>query len=328
MSKGWSAIRLQVFLAVLWWCCLHGLVATGAQPIQVPSPQKNHSHRLGRALWVWRPTFIEKAEETQHFLDFVQARNIKTIFLFASIKRLPNDPETFRTFLRLAHSRGLGVHALNGEPSWIFPDQRLNAAAFIEAVLRYNAESPAEAQFDAIHLDVEPHALREWKAGKQKEIIPHYLKFLKWSRDQARQGRIPLALDIPIGFNQITFGSSHLTAAVLNLVDEVSVMAYRNRPEDVIKVARPSVEQAAIKGKKVWIGISADPAQLRGVGPEQPAEADLEKLVLQVEAAFLGNQTLLGIAIHDYDRYRRLTPAAALASGGNSMRKFHEPPRH
>jgi cell division protein FtsN len=267
--------------------------------------RKEQATQLGRALWVWRPTFLDKHQEMEFFVEFARARAINTLFLFASTKRLIEKPESFRAFLRLAHERKISVHALNGEPDWIFPERRSPLSAFIEAVLSYNRASPEEARFDQIHLDVEPHALPEWKSGKRDALALHYLDLLKWSRERTQDGKIALSVDIPDWFDEIPLGPSSLFERVLDQVDQVAVMAYRNRAQKVIEASRLEVEQSTQKGKTVWVGLSADPAHLpRAAG--RPLDAELEELALLVESAFREQQSFLGVAIHDYERYRRL----------------------
>ena len=58
-------------------------IAPGTSPLEHRN-LSTHSTYLGRALWVWRPTFLEKTQETEFFLDFCEARGIKTLFLFAA----------------------------------------------------------------------------------------------------------------------------------------------------------------------------------------------------------------------------------------------------
>jgi hypothetical protein len=145
--------------------------------------------------------------------------------------------------------------------------------------------------------------LPDWKGGKQKEIIPQYIDFVSWARREADEAGIPLVLDIPFQFSRFEFGSSSLVGAVLALVDEVVVMAYRHGPEEVIESARSVVEQAEAKGKRVWIGVSADPVHLRRSQAGPATASDLDGIILQVAAAFQGKSSFVGVAIHDYDRF-------------------------
>ncbi len=60
-----------------------------------------------------------------------------------------------------------------------------------------------------------------------------------------------------------------------------------------------------------WIGVSADRDHVQAVGPKKPQETDFEEMVHKVEEGFLGHQSFQGVAMHNYDRYRRLAPDSA-----------------
>ncbi|MGE3540443.1 MAG: TolC family protein [Candidatus Tectimicrobiota bacterium] len=260
----------------------------------------------GRALWVWRPTFLERPEEMEFFLDFAEARLVSSVFMFTSTGRLLAAPQAFRVFLSLAHQRGLRVHALNGEPGWVLPGEEQGLSAFLDAVLQYNRVQPLEARFDAVHLDIEPHALPAWKAGHREELAGQYLASVQRSRAQVQAAGLHLVLDVPVGFERLQLAHGSLLQAVLALADQVVLMAYYPRPEQVIAASQAALRYAAEHGKSVWVGISADPADLPAAGLGETAEEGLERLLSRVAEALRTQAGWQGLALHDYDRWRRL----------------------
>jgi outer membrane protein TolC len=293
------------------------LLASGALPEKISFAQMPglvdatrlkapNSARPGRALWVWRPTFLGNPSDMSFFVEFAKARRVESIFLFASASHLAEEPAPYRDFLKLTHTRGLTVHALNGEPTWIFPDHRAGLERFVAAILEFNRKSPPDARFDAVHLDVEPHTLPEWKAGKEQELARRYVELLRLTRESIRREGLLLAVDIPDKFDRIALGLSPLLDAVLDQADQIAVMAYKDQAQRIIEATRSEVEHTERKGKPLWIGISADPAHIRSSSQGRPLETELEDMIAQIQAAFSGRQSLLGVAIHDYDRYRRL----------------------
>ncbi len=260
-------------------------------------------------MWVWKTTFLDSEKEWKALLQFARTRNIRTLFLFTSRRRLEENPEAFRRFLRQAHRGKLAVQALNGEPHWIFPEHRDEPRAFLQAVEEFHRESSPEARFDAIHLDVEPQSLPEWKAQDsepaRRKLAELYLDFVQWSRRRTRESRIPLALDIPVAFNRIRVESGPLVEALLERADQVAVMAYRDEASEVLQHAAPSLQPARRMGKKVWVGLSADPVDLPRPPTGQPLEKEIEKIARQVEKSLRKQPSFQGVAIHDYDSYRR-----------------------
>ena len=250
---------------------------------------------------------LEDPGELKSLLAFTARKRIRTIFLSAATKRLLGEPEVYRRALRRAHAKGFAVQALNGAPEWIFPDRRSRAVAFLEALHQYNRESRPAERFDAIHLDVEPQSLPQWGTGEQEELAGLYVGFVEWSRERARALALPLAVDVPVSFKRIAVGATPLYQAVLDRVDQMAVMAYKDTAERVLEASRADVEYGAATGKKVWVGLSANPEHLASGSPGGPAESDLERIAVAVEGAFHQRRSFIGVAIHDYNLYRHLS---------------------
>jgi hypothetical protein len=261
-----------------------------------------------RALWVWKPASFASSGELESLLAFAGKKRIGTLFLSAGTDLLRRQPQLYRRLLRRAHAQGITVHALHGEPEWLSPDHRAGAVAFLEALRQYARASRPEERFDAIHLDVEPQSLPEWKAGEHDALAAQYIQFLDWFRDQARPLALPLAVDVPVSFNRIAVDGRPLIAAILARADQMTVMAYKDSAGKVMEASREGLGSADAAGKKLWVGISADPAHLPANSHGGPAESDLEAIAAPVEATFGQHSCFLGVAIHDYARYRRLAP--------------------
>ena len=274
-----------------------------------PRPQGESGSKASppaRALWVWKPEFLKNPSELDSLLAFAARRRIGAIFLSAHTDWLLRQPQLYRRLLRRSHAQGISVQALAGEPEWLLPDHRAGAAAFLEALGEYDRRSRPQERFDALHLDVEPQSLPQWKAGERNAVAARYLEFLDWVLRQAQPQALPLAVDVPVSFNQLAVGSTPLIAGIFDRADQVVVMAYKDTPEKVMEASREEMGSADAAGKKLWVGISADPAHLPSRSPGGPAESDLEAIAAPVEAAFGRHPAFLGLAIHDYARYRRL----------------------
>ena len=166
------------------------------------------AHAIERALWVWSmgPKIIEEinTNDRSDFFSFVAAphgdpdKAITTIFLYLNTNsadeiciddeancRLRFSPRV-REFIADAHSRGLEVHFLDGDPTWGLagvyqePGRRT-----MQAVLNYNANSLPEERIDGIQFDVEPYLLQShhplsWELDRD-EVWRQYVESLrKW----------------------------------------------------------------------------------------------------------------------------------------------------
>ncbi|RMH37990.1 MAG: TolC family protein [Nitrospirae bacterium] len=252
-----------------------------------------------RALWVWRPDFLGDARERAFFFEFLRARNVKTLFLFASRERIHAHPAPFRTFLRFAHARGFEVQALNGEPTWILPGHEAKVIEFFEAIDRFNREGTADERFDAVHLDVE---ITRRELRSRPEIGARFVAWLERADREARRRAMRLVLDIPAWFDDVRIGSETLLDRIVRPERAVAVMAYLKNPSRARRALDTELKALERAKGTLWVGVSADPAHLRT--SIERGDVVFEKRVRELEQELHDHPAFKGIAIHDYDRYR------------------------
>lgn len=283
------------------------------------SALKQQAVRRGRAIWIWETAFLESAGGVDEVLRFARKQGARTLFLYAPVWRLEEQPETVRCFLAEAHRRKFTVHALQGEPNWTYPTERAGAHQFVDLLARFQKDQPAHVRFDALHFDVEPQSLVEWHGENIPELSRHYLDFLRWSRARARELDLPLAIDVPPWYRDIPWESGTLLDAALQLADEVALMAYMDESWRIVIDSLPAVAMAERSGKGVWVGLSADPAHLPRRAMGGPLRKELEKIRGRVEQAFPERRSFRGVAIHDYVLFQRLFCESDCAKAGTGV---------
>ncbi|MGQ0659220.1 MAG: TolC family protein [Chromatiales bacterium] len=274
----------------------------------------------GRALWVWRPEFLYSQVERAFFFDFAAARRIHTVFLY-SPGLLDHRSQVLREFLRDAHARGIEVHALHGEPDWFLDDKQGRVAAFISAVKKFNDRAGEGERFDALHLDVEPHTLAAWAKADpgpaRQHLLEQYVSFVKAVAGELG-GRLALVVDLPVRYSGVDDGAQAVLKEILPHVEGVALMAYRSGSARVVAAADPLLRQAQTAGVGVrfWVGVSADPTHLCG----PMVDGDFEAMMREVDEGLAKYDVLQGVAVHEYDRYRKLVtdsaPPRERAGGG------------
>ncbi len=268
-----------------------------------------HASR-GRAMWVWRSEFLNSVMQSDYFLDFARAHRISVLFLFYS-EAMQRDASAMRGFLRRAHERGISVHALNGEPGWSRKENRERAATFIEAVKAFNLNSDHSARFDAVHLDVEPHALPEWDApasdASRGVLLDEYVEFVAWAASRVGHA-LPLFVDVPPWYGNGRAGAPGVIERIRGNVDGIVLMAYAGEADRILGSAERALAKDSPDGRapRIWVGVSADPAHsCRSTGEE------FEALLREVESGAQALAEVAGVAIHEADRYRRLVSGGA-----------------
>ncbi len=135
---------------------------------------------------------------------------------------------------------GIQSQSLMGDAHWIFPgDSRDGLLQRIQfTVIDFN-ESRADPRewVDAIHLDIEPHALVEWQTGtfpEQQEMLwmlsDTYAAVRQYLDDNG-QSQVKLYADVPVWFDMAWYPEERdqWYASVGDSLDGISIMAY-SRP--------------------------------------------------------------------------------------------------
>jgi hypothetical protein len=195
------------------------------------------------------------------------------------------------TLLRtLAHAGGQEVDALCGDPSW---------ASNPAAAEKWAAEVAGTHLFGRLHLDIEPHATDQWSANRTPLVLG-YLQALSRTRGSG----MAVDADIPYWFNTIPAPNGQtLDRAVMQRVDSVTLMSYRNTAAGVLQASQAEMANAAASHTPAYIGVNLGPP-----GPDGPTasfygeSADtVRKALTRIEAAGPQWSSYAGISLHDSD---------------------------
>jgi outer membrane protein TolC len=271
--------------------------------------------RQARALWLWRSLdVVLDPALRQRFLQDCVAHGVTRVYCFVS--RVENALYLrrynweFGYFLDLCRERGVEVHALVGNPQWLERSYRAEIGAVVRSVLEFNARArEGFAAFRSLKLDVEPHALPEWRhAAGRSGLGAAYLDLLDFVRAQLRSepGGLPLRADVPPNWVGVEAAGVDLFDGVCARLDALTVMAYRDSPEDMVSSATPVLERAASFGLPVEVGVEVGRVAERGVSF---AGQTLEELTVALGRAYQALAVypgFAGFAIHDYSAFRQM----------------------
>lgn len=227
----------------------------------VPSPA-HADDGLAKALWVW--DFYDAAansDKITELLGFLKENDINMLFI-GTRRTLPDQPATYDELIRRAHEAGIRVFALVGRANWALEGYHREALEELRQVLRFNASHPSN-KFDGIQFDIEPHTLPEFKTIRGS-VSYQYIQVLKKIANEIALSGDNLEFNAAIpcwyatGENPViveTGGEKKpLSYFVLDIVDTVSIMAYRDTAERQIRASQAEIDYAANLGKKVYIG--------------------------------------------------------------------------
>jgi hypothetical protein len=290
------------------------------------------SHPLGT--WVWnKSSWFEPADRATLF-RFLKQQGISVMLLqihtdYSGPQPALKYPEQLSAVLQQAARQGVTVHALDGDPRFIYPPWPEKLAGQIAAIGEFNAHQPPNERFVGVHYDIEPYSLPDWKKDwdSRLEVCKAYLATLDQLAPIARRRGLEFSVDIPAWFDtsenlkpfEADGYSGTLLDHVARIVDWLGIMAYRNRasgPDSILSMSQSNVAVMEKLGKKVWIGVETGPNQ-GGDPPKitfrnQPL-ADFNHALKEVDASLAPRGSYAGILIHCYERYQEyLTNAPAI----------------
>jgi len=238
--------------------------------------------RTVRAMWVWHTLDpMTKADKRKELLDFCKERGISELFFQMQYAFAGGDggvmcslshQDHLRSFLRDAHKRGIKVHALDGDPTFVLKSNHPKVLAQVKAILEFNAKGKPDEGYDGIHLDNEPYLLVGYNGSRRKQILQEFVELNKKCMDAVRSSgqKIVFGIDIPFWFEEVgdsgevsaelDFNGSKKAVSyhLLDIVDNVGIMDYRNfadGSDGIIAHGMDEVEYATKIGKKVYIGV-------------------------------------------------------------------------
>lgn len=188
------------------------------------------------SVWVWHSRLAADLAARVAELD------VGRVFLYVGDADEAGD-RNLQQSVRLLHGEGVRVYALGGAPSWTF--RHHVALAWAHRALRL-------APFDGVHLDVEPHALHDWRRDQQR-LVADYLDLL----DRVTALQQPVGVDAQFAYGQIeTPGGSTFADDILARADDVTVMSYRDTAfgnNSLTEIATDWLQRANNAGKPVWL---------------------------------------------------------------------------
>jgi hypothetical protein len=269
-----------------------------------------------KSMWVWNfSTAVASPEARRNLINFTKANKINLLYVNTG-NVLPDHSEQFSALIAQAHSNGVQVFALDGDPSWALTVNHTVALNRIQEVLDFNSAHP-DTKFNGIQHDVEPYALPEWR-DDQAGIAVQFLELLNESQNKINDYDSFLKFDVtvPFHYEAATYNgvSKAISYHILDIVDSVSVMDYRaaagntdGNHDGQIDHGKQEVAYAAVVGKKAIIGAETTPPDSQGI-PDFITYFDYGKVYMNAELQkvidyFANNPGFGGVAIHHYDSY-------------------------
>lgn len=260
-----------------------------------------------RATWLWDTTKI--VEDESGVLSFLESKQVNKLYLQINSDIASNY---YKSFIDKASAKGIKVYALDGSANWVSTDGYKKQDQLFDWLHTYNENASATEQFSGVHLDVEPYLNSGWSSN-QVNTIESYQTLLTRAKGDTDQLQLPLEVDMPFWFDEITynnpFGQGLLADWVIDQVESVSIMAYRDTAKDIIKIVEHEINYANKVNKSIIIGVETGASdEGKNITFYDNGEAYLNKQLAQVHKHYANKTSYNGFAIHHVDSWMNMQP--------------------
>ena len=288
-----------------------------------------------RGMWVYKTDVVATSTETSDQLfDFCEKRHITDLFWQVHFAKLPEgarvleNMDVTRAFLKRAHARSLRIHALFGDPSHTLKAKHAIVFAITDGVIAFNRDGPADARFDGVHLDIEPHGLPQWKKADIAQKCDLLSQFVEVNhqaavRVHAADAKLVYGADIVFWLDKtnadrqavypVTFQGVTKDAAkhLLDVVNHVAIMSYRNAAEGqngIITLVSKTIAYADTSKAKVFVGV-----KMADIGPKFESfygqtESQMMAALQPVEKTYRPHSGYAGLAFFMFEAFKTMPP--------------------
>jgi hypothetical protein len=268
---------------------------------------------LVRAMWVWDyDASVSTKENRNQLLQFSEQHHINLLFVNTG-GVLQQHPKEYEALIKDAHKAGIRVYGLDGAANWALEANHHFALESIQQVLDFNKANP-KTRFDGFQHDIEPYGMGQVFWDNQQSYGWMYLNLLKKCEALVKtQKGMKFDAAIPFWYDpgvKVTYDGAEkaLSHYILDIVDSVSIMAFRNTAEGQISAAVNDINYAASFGKKAYISAETSqpdgdgiPAFITYYGQGIPY---MEQQFKIIDDQMKNNPGYGGIAVEWYNAYR------------------------
>lgn len=259
---------------------------------------------LPKALWVWLKSLQELPDLARFAMDYrfdalmLHLReNSRTALIGGAADSIG--------ILRELKRNNCACYALAGEPQWVMESATpLSITQLLEINRRH-------ALFDGLHLDVEPQSLPAWRqAGGRSLLMGEMADFVIRLRDKL-PGDLKLQLAVHPKHALQPLGDQDFLGRIAPHVQEVALMAYRNKPARQYHAAKGAISRLEELRLPWRMGVLSNPPKEPGVSyhglQRDVFEARMHELLGTIKSA----SQCRGLIFENYHSLRRLLLEAA-----------------
>lgn len=276
-----------------------------------------------RAMWVWDPSkeiLYDWGYAREDLFDFCDAPPqgvvpVGIIYMHITPNELVSAQSYIKSFVSEAHNRGFKVYYLSGDVHWGQPDDQGVGTNTVNRIVDYNTNVATNERFDGVDFDIEVHNYSPPSGNWYDDpgAFGNYLNFLEYATNKFRKLKqqdpdFKFGVDIPYFYD--TSPCTNQYKKVLDRVDYISLMDYKDTANLIYTLATNELAYATSINKKVRLGVETQnlgPALDGNTFYEEGWEY-MENTLQTVRSNISSYPSFEREVIHYYDSYSTLKP--------------------
>ncbi|TMP26742.1 hypothetical protein CWB99_17950 [Pseudoalteromonas rubra] len=249
-----------------------------------------------RATWLWKKggdplgasSMITAQSEQQTLIDLLQQQSIAVVYGSYG-QYTSTHPQAVAQWNQTLATQGIQSHYLMAQNTWVFPNNHSKMLSKLQTrFIDYQHNAAPHAEFTALHLDIEPHALTEWKQGTPQsrqallwQLIDTF-KAIRAQLDNQGMAQLKLHADIPTWYDSSAKidwpdQGAAFFAALSEVLDSNSIMAYER--DNSTSILNATVTERALASSTFSVRLGVDVSETW----ENPTH--LHQVIDELEAA-------------------------------------------
>jgi hypothetical protein len=273
-------------------CFLPVIAALLFSGCSLDSADDGPMHPLG--VWWWNTDLIQDPR----YFNFAVKNHVDEIYLARPALVVEDFGSEIKAFIENAKKRGIKVYLLLGAGYINYDDDELMRIALLK-YKEYQKSVPESQRYDGLHLDIEFQGDPVWSVEADRDRLrQEYLDLMLRFRSE-----IPGKIDIDIPFfwfdPVVSYNGEEkpLYEILMDTVDRVFVMSYRDTAESMYETAMEIVECARRKDKPIMLGaLAREVPEATNVSYFEEGNRGLYEQLKALKA--IVNYPKAGVAIH------------------------------
>lgn len=276
---------------------------------RVPDADPVIRDRMVRGTYIWEAN--EVIHNSYEILEFAKEKNINWLYVRLDLQQ---PFSSYQEFVRQASAAGIEVHAMGGHPIWALQENRARILRLVNYVKDYNRAVQGDERFHGIHLDIEPYVLPDWRMDSQKVISEWTSNLEAFVYELKKDSNLQASIDMAVWLDKYMVPGSDMSLSkwMINLMDHVSLMAFRDSAEGSNGIARVVREEMAFGdelGKPVMVSVEIKEShEGNHITFYEEGSAYMEQELAKLQELMQSSYAYSGHLVHAYEYWKNAKP--------------------